>query len=57
MKSTFGEGGKGTKDSGGKGREGQMLEVVAEKQEEFLESLNRRRIRPGGRRWEGVKLK
>lgn len=24
-----------------------MLEVVAEKQEEFLESLNRRRIRSG----------
>lgn len=25
-----------------------MLELVAEKQEEFLESLNRRRIRSGG---------
>lgn len=37
-------------------REGQMLEVEAEKQEEFLESLNKRRIKSwanGGREYEG----
>lgn len=37
------------KGVGWRGRgEGQMLEVVAEKQEGFLESLNRRRIISGG---------
>lgn len=48
------EGGEGTKESGrvegagGGGGRGRMLEVVAKKPEEFLESLKRRRIRSGG---------